>query len=507
MISATYGNLSGGYSAARTDRPATQNYTPFPTSADTAMFYQQRTIRGRVRDMARNAPLAAGAINTTVTSVVGSGLQFHSRIDREALGMSKDEAEAWQRNTEREFRLWAMRECDLTESQNFYEMQDLVFRSTLESGDVFVLTPMKARKGAVYSTRLQVIEADQVVNKDFGPNTATLFDGVEFDKDNRNPIKYWVMNRHPGDFMRTDPWEWRGVPARGGKTNRRNVIHLFRRLRPGQTRGVSILAPVLETLKQLDRYTEAEITAAVVSGMYALFVETPGAEGVAPLPTDPNNPALPGQADLQLRPGLIGELAPGETIKAHNPGRPNTAFDPFVQAILRQVGTALELPFEILVKHFTASYSASRGALIEAWRMFSSRREWLANSFCVPVLECWMDEAVAMGRIDAPGYFDDPAIRFAYLGSDWTGSGMGSLNPLQEANARKTLIESNLTTHAKQIVEVDGDDWMAVFEQRDSEHQYLTSKGLIPQASQAGPGAPPPPVNAFPDAPGKQEDE
>lgn len=64
-----------------------------------------------------------------------------------------------------------------------------------------------------------------------------------------------------------------------------------------------------------------------------------------------------------------------------NPGRPNTAFDGFVVAICRQIGAALEIPYELLVKNFNASYSASRGALLEAWKMFRMYRTWLANDF------------------------------------------------------------------------------------------------------------------------------
>ena len=60
--------------------------------------------------------------------------------------------------------------------------------------------------------------------------------------------------------------------------------------------------------------------------------------------------------DYKLAPGAILDLQPNENIEIADQKRPNQAFDPFVQAILRQVGVALELPFEILIKHFTASY-------------------------------------------------------------------------------------------------------------------------------------------------------
>lgn len=502
-IGATWSESSGGYNSGSITRPQMQGWTPFPTAADTANYFGAKITRGRSRDLVRNAPLATGAVNTMVTSVVGTGLQYHSRVDREALGWDIAQADKWQRTTEREFRLWALRECDVSRQQTFYQMQDLAFRSMLESGDVFALLPMHSRPGAAYKTRIQLIEADRVANPGFTANTKGRYEGIDFDADTGCPKTYHIMNRHPGEFMRFDDWKWTEIPAFGEKTGRRNVVHLFRRMRPGETRGVGFLAPVVEALRQLARYTEAEITAAVVSGMYALFVES-NADGFADFSTSSTSPAPPsGQIDsLQLAPGIIADLAPGEKVTSHNPGRPNTAFDPFVQAILRQIGVALEIPFEILVKHFTASYSAARGALIEAWRTFMARREFLATTFCDPILEVWMDEAVSIGRIEAHGYFDDPMIRAAYLGSEWTGDGMGSLNPLQEANAKKTMIEANLTTHAKQI-SADGGDWREVFEQRKIERDFLFAAGLLPDT----PVPIAPVTGATDDAPEKQEEE
>lgn len=67
--------------------------------------------------------------------------------------------------------------------------------------------------------------------------------------------------------------KWTRVEAWGEKTGRRNVIHIMNRERIGQRRGVPFLAPVIEALKQLGRYTDAELVAAVVSGMFTVFIE------------------------------------------------------------------------------------------------------------------------------------------------------------------------------------------------------------------------------------------
>ena len=111
---------------------------------------------------------------------------------------------------------------------------------------------------------------------------------------------------------------------------------------------------------------------------------------------------------MKLAPGMAVMLNPGEDIETANPGRPNPNFDPFVTAILKEVGAALQLPLEILMKHFQSSYSASRAALLEAWKEFKSARTRFGMGFCQPIYMSWLDEAVAIGRIDAPGYFTDP---------------------------------------------------------------------------------------------------
>lgn len=182
------------------------------------------------------------------------------------------------------------------------------------------------------------------------------------------------------------------------------MIHLLNRERIGQRRGVPFLAPVIEALKQLGRYTEAELIAAVVSGMFTVFIENKGISS-----DDPIGAMIPEEEQIDARDensmemgnGSILDLNEGEEAKAVSPGRPNVNFDGFVVSICRQIGAALEIPYEVLVKHFTASYSASRGALLELWKSVKMHRNWLAEGFCQPVFEEWLAEAVARGRINA----------------------------------------------------------------------------------------------------------
>jgi lambda family phage portal protein len=245
---------------------------------------------------------------------------------------------------------------------------------------------------------------------------------------------------------------------------------------------------VIEALKKLDQYTEAELTAAVIQSMFTVFVESPnpddpGAFGMQPPDTDniddhPHDTYEGDNQDIKMGAGAIQWLEPGEKAVFANPTRPSTNFDPFVIAILRQIGSALEIPYELLVKHFTSSYSASRAALLEAWKMFRMRREWLANAFCQPIYEEWFVEAVTKGRIEAPGIFDDPAIFRAYTEAEWHGPSQGLLDPLKEVNAAVTRIDHNFSTAERETAELTGGQWEQNVQQRAHEKATLARLGL-----------------------------
>jgi lambda family phage portal protein len=480
--------LAGGYTGARASRRQTSEWSYTKgNDADGDTLLDLPTLRDRSRDLVRNEPLATGAIGGTVTSVVGTGLALQSRIDRDVLGLSEEQAEAWQKKTESEYRLWAeSTACDATRTQDIYGLQALAFRAALESGDVFATTPMREVRGQPYKLCLQLIEADQCSNENNRADSNECAGGVKLDAF-RAPVGYWFQDGHPGALRGSRKWTY--YEAFGSRTGRRQIIHLYDKLRPGQTRGVPWLAPVIETLKMLGRYTEAELMAAVIAGMFTVFVES-ARGGLDPADSSGIGEETGAQASdnsVKMGVGAIVDLNPGEKISTANPGRPNPAFEGFVMALSRFVGIALELPVEVLIKHFSSSYSASRAALLEAWKFYNKRRAWLAQMFCNPVYELWMDEAVATGRIAAPGYFDDPLMRRAYLGAEWVGDGPISVDPVKDITAAKLRIDACMSTLQKESSKFDGGDWKDNITQRGRERKAIEAAGAASAEVQPAP--------------------
>jgi capsid protein len=187
--------------------------------------------------------------------------------------------------------------------------------------------------------------------------------------------------------------------------------------------------------------------------------------------------------------GNIIGLANDESIELADPKRPNAAFDPFFVSIVKQIGAATGIPFEVLMLHFMASYSASRGAMLQFWKLVMRHRAWLRRNFCQPIYREWLIEAILRGRIAAPGFFLDPAIRDAWCRADWQGQGQGQIDPMKESEAAAFRIKNNLSTHTKEVAAIDGDDWDTMIEHRAREEKVVKDRGLKQEAPEPSPAA------------------
>ena len=452
-------------------------------------------LRQRARALYMAAPIATSAIKTNRTNVIGIGLIPKSRINRSVLGMSQEQADAWQDRTMQEFSLWAnsKRACDAIGVNDFYGMQQLALSSWLISGDVFALVKRyPVRTLAPYSLRLHLIEADRVATPVLdgifqipfqtmgtAKNGNTIYDGVEVDK-NGTIQAYHIRNTYP--FERTiKDTKWVRVQAYGERTDLPNILHIMDSERPEQYRGVSYLAQVIEPILQLRRYTESELVAAVVESFFTAFVLTEGNGDENPI-----NEVGGSQGEIsreeneyEMGPGTVNFLKKGESVTFGDPKRPNSGFEMFTKAISEQIGSALEIPSDLLLKSFTKSYSASRAALLEAWKAFKMRRQWFVRDFCGPVDELWMDEAVARGRISAPGFFSDPVMRAAYLGCEWIGPSQGQLEPVKEINAEIAAIREGITTREQATIRLNGGQWDANVERLMRENEKLAQANQL----------------------------
>lgn len=475
-----------GYLGGRRDRTATMQWrVGVEASPDAETLPDLDLLRARSHDLIRNDPLAQSAISTKVAHVVGSGHIVRPEVDADRVGLSQDAATAWEELALDIWTDWAgSRDCDVTRSQSFAELEDLVYRSRLASGDVFVLRRFRARPGRALASSLQVIEAGRVTNPNWAADCDTLAGGIERDLEGA-PVALHVANRYALDLAGRSGTRWTRVPWFDG-SGRATVLHIHGpRLRPDMTRYAPMLAPVIEALKQRSRYSEAELMAAVISACFAIGMKSADAdmsEGMVASPTQSSG------SDKQIvlnEPGMIVDLMPNEEIQSFAPGRPNPQFTPFIDTIAREVGAGVDLPQELLVKQFQASYSASKAAMEMAWLYFRADRAAHVAQFCQPVYEDVISEAVARGMLKAKGFWKDPLLRRGWLGTQWMGPARPTIDPTKDAQADAAYLEMGATSLTRITAERFGVDIRTVRRRRaeDGSDDYAGQ-------SSAGPAAP-----------------
>lgn len=441
-----------------------------------------KTLRQRGRMLYMASPVASGAINTNRTKIVGPGLHMKCAVNRAVLGLPEEYIKEWQKQTEAEWRMWAERKenCDALGMNNFYELQQLAVKSWFMSGDVFALFKRYDKTLLnPYTLRIHIVEADRVstprdisctsiLNSTEGKNPKNgneIHDGVEVDS-NGKVVAYHICNVYPNQTIK-EGRKWQRIEACGANTGLPNILHVMEAERPDQYRGVTYLAPDIETLLQLRRYTESELVAALVQSYLTAWITTetdttefPFNEAIDSIEGygQPAN-ISDGENEYEMGPGTINHLAPGEQVTLGNPNIPTAGFENFVKTICKMVGASLELPHDVLMKEFNSSYSAAKGALEEAWETFKMKRSWFINDFCQPVYETWLAEAVATGRIKAPGFFENPLIRAAWCGTRWDGPAQTHLDPVKEATANEMLVAHGWRTNSQVTREYYGGDW------------------------------------------------
>ncbi|MFA6575125.1 MAG: phage portal protein [Nocardioides sp.] len=453
-------------------------------------------LREQSRGLVRGNPIAAGAILGKVGPVIGVGLSPNAAPMRKVLGLTDEQAEELSSEMETQWRLHAdSLDFSASRDANAAELLGRAFQAMLESGDALLVRRSVQRKGGLFSTCWTLIEGDRLCNPDgtgdtFGDAThPAIVSGVEFaigDTDG-TPVAYHVCSSHPGDYAARSQ-TWSRIPARDADDNQ-VVLHLARKARPGQVRGIPDLAPVIEILGQCTKLNEAELQSAVIGALMAVAVTTKGAEGIATgvNPSFESTTSTDGHADeKQIPAGAMFDLDVGEDIKQIESNRPSPLIEPFLMALYRQIGPALQMPVEVLIKHFQSSYSAARAALADFWDYVLRERFWLACHVCAPWYAATISEAVARKYLDLPGFFSSPLRRAAWLNvGAWLGTAQPQLDPLKEVNAAQARVDGLFSNREIEAPSLVGQPWETIVEGSARERAKIRKLGL-PTGKQIG---------------------
>lgn len=477
------------YRAASIDRTK-EGWYPFNDSANSALLSELEILRARSRDLYRNNPVAATIIDSMVNNVIGTGIRPQSRVDRESLGVAQGKTEKIQRMIEAGWRSHVPF-MDYDGRQDIYGLQRLVSQQKYECGEYLVLVrfvPPSERRGARYGLCFQVVEPDRLMtppNKMSDPNVTS---GIEYGK-RGEPVAYYISKHHPGDinsFRTLQDNAIERVPA-FDDYGRPLVIHRFTRKRPGQSRGVPLLAPVMESLYNLGEYQEAIRVYARLNACIALWIEVQN-----PYDNEPIGGVGPtvdrGSGEQQgteyLEPGIIKRLAPGEKPHQYTPGQPQANHEMYVKMCLQEIGGGCGFPYEFTTHDWTkTTYTSGRMSLLDVWTLFDNEQNALNGDFNQIAYELLVEEMVLRGHL--PELKGWPDTRAEWCRCRWIAPGRQWVDPVKDATASKMAIEQGLDTRAD-ILASQGRDIDEVLAQLSFEKRLMESLGLTVETQQGG---------------------
>ena len=499
-----YPNMGHGdtpYAGASWVRKQLSNWLPMRSAADAELLPDQNMLVARSRDLDRNNGVAAGAFQTMNDNVIGAGLRLSPWPDFRMLGKDDTWAQEWSLNVLSLWRTFAeTTTADVTGRMNFGAMTQLVYRSLLQNGEALALPLWIERPGTRWSTCLQLVDVDRLSNPGNMTPTICVRGGVRMDDWGR-PTNYYIrkMSTWPSMFFPAIggiAGEWECIPATT-EWGRKRVLHVYQQDRVDQTRGKPVLSPVIEQFRMLDSYQRAELQSAIVNALVAGIIETPlDPATLSEMVGGDANAYLQAKNEyrVQLEGGTFIPLYPGDKMTPFSPDRPAPQFAQFSEFVMRQIGTSLGLPYELLLKDFSkTNYSSARAALSESWRYFTVRRTWLSMMWAQPVYELWLEEAVNAGLVEAPNFYE--MLPF-YTRAKWIGPGRGWLNPIQEAEAAQIRMATGISTLEAECAE-QGLDYNDVIDQRAKEKKQLQEADLWVEPPPAKPvGFPAEPATA-----------
>lgn len=467
----------GRSSGASTNRGGHEQFAgTVGTSADFDILDELETLRTRSRDLERSEPYAAGLLSNITDSTIGMGLRPRPNLPRtylESQGVNADLIESVEQALTHEWESFACK-ADAHDRCTWAELCWLALHSMLTDGESFWHIVHLPDSGRPYSLAIEAIDADRI---------DTPWSMVRDGKDIRlgvelgsmgQPVRYWVEKQHPNDWTRAKTRlarEFIGV-QRYSDDGRLQMAHSYHVTRPGQTRGVPLLRPVISYFADLAGYLEAEIEAARVAACVTLFVtkQDPNAALNSHLAaTNADNERL-----IEMRPGQVWYGNMGESVEAVNPSRPTGAFESFVERIMRGIAFAIGVPYEVMDVS-NANYSSARMALGEAMKSYRRHRSRFISASAQPVYQQFVEEAYLQGKLGDFDFYADP---MAWSRCTWiVAGGVPHVDPEKEANALEKQIELGLMSR-EQAAAHFGNDYSETLHALKAEKELREELGL-----------------------------
>lgn len=434
--------------AAKTDRLKLWNASD--SSVNTEVKDGAKLLRKRARDLRRNNPYAARAVQVITSNTVGTGIKpsIHGQNQR-LLKTAEMKWKAWAE---------ASNACDYDGRNNIYGLQAVVMDAVAESGECYIIRHRRSASVGQVPLQLQVLEADYLDNnhKEDLPNRNKIRQGIEYDPTGRR-LAYHFFRHHPGDNEQFLQEKIR-VPAS-------RVLHCYKQSRPGQARGVTFLHPVMIRLRELDVFQDASLRKQQVAACFSAFLYNATGDSLDTIDTPKSEYELLEKLDT----GTIQELPPGFDIKFASPPSIDFYAD-FVKQELMAIAAGLGITYEAMTQDYgNVNFSSGRMGFLEFQRNIKRwQDEILIGQFMSPLFD-WF--------LDALQFATPTDMNAMNLEASWTVPAREMIDPSKEVPANRDAVRAGFKT-LSEVLRQQGYNPKEVFQERLLETQMIKEMGL-----------------------------
>lgn len=447
------------------------------------------TLRRRSYRLFTENRYAAGLVKRLITNVIHRGLTLEATPNGAILGKTDDFINDWSDDVEAKFDIWAENKelVSYNHQDTFGQIQADIYKTSLLSGDCLIIL----RQHPVLRTpTIQIIDGSSVRSPLDYKGKNRIQHGVELDKKGRH-LAYWVQDSSGPTGLKPVR-----VPAKGLKSGRKIAWMVYgSKIRVDDVRGMPMLGIILQALKELDRYSDAEQRAAVLNAVLAMMVKKgedkvgtrPAGRGAVRRDTvqvaDSSSPSSPRTWNIQQQmPGMvIDELQYGEEPVSFNTMRPNVNYQVFEEAMMASFAWVMEMPPNIYRLAFSSNYSAS-GAEINELKIFLDKvRANFATDVTKPIYREWLISMVLVGLITADGLLEawrdisQFLISGAWFLSEWSGAIKPSLRRKDDIKAYIEAIREGLATRDMATKEIFGRKYTTIVKRLIKENSSLVT--------------------------------
>lgn len=430
-------------------------------SANSIVGMDARQLRTSARDLCRNHDLARSVLNVLVQNVVGSGIDVIPVPRKGGGDVDRALAETmrglwWQ---------WWDRP-EVTWQHDFGKCQQLIMSGYVRDGESFWQSLMGVVPFLDHGTRvpysLELLEAD-LIPLDLNDDKRGILQGAERNAWGRI-VAWHVYKTHPGEGF---AWNTETKRVAGEQ------VHQFANVdRMHQVRGLSVFAPVITRLQDLQDYENSERIAAKVAASLCAQIIKGNAEQYTG--SDPTVGAQMAEAaarayrSMTMVPGLIGDdLLPGERIELIDSKRPNPNIAIYITDQVRRVAGGTGASHSSISRNYDGTYSAQRQELVEIWGAYAMLREQFVARVMRPTWRNFVESAVLAGLVRMPrGWTLDNLAEAAYIAPQ-----MPWIDPLKEALARGEAEDRGWQAPQTSILQMGNDPEEVTRLRRDWEAQ------------------------------------